>query len=79
MVSKAAVRPRIIRIKPEGSDSRRTGGRYPSRMATPVILKNKIGVMEKWSIGVLGEALGTLSFFTITPILHHSITPVVFF
>jgi hypothetical protein len=28
---------------------------------------------------VLGEALGTLSFFTITPILHHSILPVVLF
>jgi hypothetical protein len=47
-------------------------------MATPVILEED-GVLENWSIGVLGKQLGTLSCFTITPILHPSIIPVVFF
>jgi hypothetical protein len=36
-----------------------------------------IGVMEKWSTGILGKKSGFLS-FSITPLLQHSITPVFF-
>jgi hypothetical protein len=42
-------------------------------MATPVILKKKIGVMEYWSDGVMEE---TRQDRPITPVLQYSTTPV---